>query len=430
MAEQVLDHAFEEPKAGEGFPAFTVDGGWCWFADPRAVYREGRLFTGWVDSRGSVVLGALDTRTGALERHVLHDALERDDHDNPTFEFHPDGRLMVFYSRHGKDDMYVVDAVNPGEISAWHPPRRITLNSREVNAHVYSGGVDRYTYPSPYRLGDEGGRLYLFWRGLDNKPNLSISDDDGRSWSPGRIVIFPRETYLNQRPYTKYHTNGSDRIHVAFTDGHPRNEPTNSIYYACYRDGAFYRADGSLIKRLAELPFDAREAHVVYDARLTGHKAWVWEVAEDAAGHPVIVYVRFPTDEDHRYYYARWDGSRWHDRELTGTGRWFPNTPPGETEREPNYSPGIALDRANPDVVYLSRRVNGILEIERWHTRDGGATWESTPVTAGSKNDNIRPYVVNAGETSYLLWLNVERYRHYTDYLCSLRFTALPGAAG
>src|SRR5690606_4415165 len=97
---------------------FTDDGGWCWFADPRAVYRNGRIYTGWVDSGGSVVLGAATLATGAVEQHVLHANLERDDHDNPTFAFHPDGRLMVFYARHGKDDMYVAESVRPEDISA------------------------------------------------------------------------------------------------------------------------------------------------------------------------------------------------------------------------------------------------------------------------------------------------------------------------
>ena len=30
---------------------------------------------------------------------------------------------------------------------------------------------------------------------------------------------------------------------MAFTDGHPRNEPTNSIYYAYIEDNHMYRGD-------------------------------------------------------------------------------------------------------------------------------------------------------------------------------------------
>ncbi len=408
-------------QPGESYLALAPDAGWCWFADPRAVYYNETLYAGWVDSQGSLGVGALSLSTGEVRRHIVQNELERDDHDNPTFAFHPNGRLMLFYSRHSRDDMYVVDSVEAGDISRWHPARLIQLNDVAANAHVYSGGHDRYTYPSPFRLTDEERRIYLFWRGLDHKPNLSISNDDGKTWSAGRIVVIGNETYLNQRPYTKMSSNGRDRIHMAFTDGHPRNEPTNSIHYACLRAGSFYRADGSKIGALGDLPFKAEDADVVYDARPSQIRSWVWDVATDHEENPVIVYARFARDDDHRYHYARWDGQRWHDHEVVAAGPWFPQTPAGEEEREPHYSGGIVLDPVNPDVVYLSRLVDGVREIERWQTRDRGVTWERFSVTSGSKHDNIRPYVVNAKGGSCLLWLNVEQYRHYTDYRCSLR---------
>ena len=68
---------------------------------------------------------------------------------------------------------------------------------------------------------------------------------------------------------------------------------------------------------------------------------------------PVIVYVRFTKekeDMDHRYRYVRYiDGVGWRDRELAQSGPWFPETPDGTTEREPNYSGGLTLDHSNPN---------------------------------------------------------------------------------
>ena len=49
-------------------------------------------------------------------------------------------------------------------------------------------------------------------------------------------------------------------------------------------------------------------------------------------GHPVLVYVRFPSDLDHEYFYARWTGTKWVDREIVNSGKWFADTPPGKTE--------------------------------------------------------------------------------------------------
>ena len=110
------------------------------------------------------------------------------------------------------------------------------------------------------------------------------------------------------------------------------------------------------------------------------------DVALDAADHPVIVYAVFPTDTDHRYRYARWDGTRWVDRELVRAGRSMSVDP-----AEPNYSGGISLDHDDPSIVYLSRQVNGVFEVEAWTTPDGGATWSSRPLTAPSTRGNYRP---------------------------------------
>ncbi len=393
------------------------DGAWCWFGDPRAVYHDGQVFTGWVSRDGSIRVASYDVARRLIQRTNLHPQLEADDHNNPSLLVRPDGRILVAWSRHARDDMYLAVSKRPGEIYEFEPPRRILLNSREANKHCYAGGQDSYTYPSLFHLSLER-RLYLGWRGLDFKPNLSWSDDYGRTWAPGRIYIVPGKTYLNQRPYMKIASNGADTLHFAFTDGHPRNEPENSVYYARLTRGEFQRADGSLISKLQDVPFDGRRADVVYDARRTREKAWIWDVAADAAGRPAIVYVRFPSDTDHRYHYARWDGARWHDHEIARGGGWFPETPAGQVEREPNYSGGLVLDNGDPDVVHVSIPVEGVREIERWKTSDLGASWSKLPITTRSKRDNIRPFTIRNAPAAgpRVLWMSLRRYTHYTDF--------------
>jgi hypothetical protein len=362
------------------------------------------------------MIGAYDHNTRKIQTAVLHEKLERDDHDVPSILVRDDGRLLTFYSRHSKDDFYLRISDNPEDISSWQPAQKLNVNDN----HEYPADYGRaYCYSNPYQLSEENGRIFLFWRGIANKPCVSVSDDGGRSWSKGKILIFPNETYENQRPYVKYASNYKNRIHIAFTDGHPRNEPTNGVYYACYRDSAFFRADGARITNLRSIPFGPRDADVVYDAKLTNSRAWVWDVAEDESGAAVIVYTRLPAELDHRYHYARWNGKQWHDHEITDAGKWFPQTPEGEVEGEPYYSGGIVLDHRNPSVLYLSRPVNGVFEIERWITTDKGKTWRSEAVTANSKYDNVRPFVPwnsNEGNGPHLLWMTNNRYVHYTDY--------------
>lgn len=83
-------------------------------------------------------------------------------------------------------------------------------------------------------------------------------------------------------------------------------------------------------------------------------------------------------------------------------------------QHEKHYSGGITIYRGDPDVVYLSRRVDGVHEIERWVTSDCGETWSSQPVTKGSSVDNVRPAVPlyrKPGDPA-VLWMAGVYYRY------------------
>jgi hypothetical protein len=404
-------------KPGEAFADFTKDGAWCWFSDPRAVSRDGKTHTGWVSEDGSIRMGTLDHATAMVTTAELHAKYERDDHNNPSFLFLPDQRLMAFYSKHCGPEMNARVTVRPGDTSAWEPELALPVSATPRTAK-------NITYSNPALLTGENNAIYLFWRGDTWKPTFSKSTDGGKTWSPGKVLTSRKGAGQWNRPYLKAISNGKDRIHLVFTDGHPRNETRNSVYYACYREGAFFKADGTRIAGIEDVPFAPELADCVYDAKQTGVRGWVHDLAFDGDQRPVIAYTRLPAENDHRYHYVRWNGGQWLDSEICPGGSWFPQTKPGAAEREPHYSGGLALDPANPDVVYLSRPVNGVREIERWTTADGGRTWSSEAVTAGSKFDNVRPVVVRdaAPDGPKVLWLNLHgRYVHYTDYLASVK---------
>jgi BNR repeat-containing family member len=411
------------PK-GESYRSLTDDGGWCWFSDPRAIYYKGqhkRTYAGWIDSHGNITVGFYDHDLNRIETRVVHPDLQEDDHDNPSLLIDRDGRLRMFYSKHAtRMPIFMIRSKSPEDISEWEPEETLPLN----DSITYAGASNTYTYANIMRLADEQDKLFLFWRGADFKPNFSNSHDDGKSWEKGKIFILPERIYRDRRPYLKVASNDQNAIHFAFTDGHPRDEPTNSIYYMKYQDGCLYRATGEKIMDWSALPIEPRQADVVYDATVTKEKSWIWDVAENKEGNPVIVYARFPNDSSHYYCYSIWDNSKWNNYPLINSGGWFPQTPAGETEREPNYSGGIVLDHADPSIVYLSRTVNGTFEIERWSTPDNGKNWNVEPITRDSDYDNIRPFVIRnyAGQDSLrVLWLNVKRYVHYTDYKTAIK---------
>ena len=408
-------------KPDGGFATFTSDGAWCWFSDPRAIYRYGKIFAGWMTSDGSVQIGAMTAATGAVQIVTLAPRFEADDHDSPSLLFLPDGRLAVFYSKHSnaRGDMHLRTTSKPEDISEWSP-------DRELGFLVARGrGV---TYSNPAMLSDEGNAIYVFWRGGDWKPTFSVSKDLGQTWSPPRTVIERPGTDNGNRPYVKAWNDGKGRIDLIFTDGHPRNESTNSVYFLRYEKGVFSKADGTRVGGMQDLPLDPAKCDRVYDGSTAG-RGWIWDIAEQD-GRPAIAYTRMPTEDDHRYCYARWTGKEWKDSPVAPAGKWFPQTPPGKKEGEPHYSAGMAIDPRFVDTLYLSAPANGIFEIEKWRTPDGGQSWQHEPITQHSTSANIRPFAVrNAPPGSpNLMWMNLSgHYIHYTKFLTSLQINRSGG---
>ena len=380
-------------------------GAWSWFADPRAVEVLGRYdqtFVGWIDWNGRVTVGAYDPRFGVMRSRTIG-GLFHDDHGNPALFVEPDKRLTVFWSGHNGSDMNYRSTIRPEDISAWGPTRQVPSRLP---------GSKGFTYPNPVLLPAEGNRLYLFWRGSDWSQDYATRTLDGH-WSASRRLISAQ----GQRPYLKVDSNRSNTIALAFTDGHPR-ETTTSIYYAAYRRGALWTAAGRLLARLGGAPIAPSQADRVYNGRAAGVSAWVWDVAFDSHQRPVIVYATFPSVGDHAYWYAHWTGRRWISHFMTFAG---PTISPGTIELQ--YSGGIALDHSNPSIVYVSRKVHGWFDIERWTTPNGGFSWRRTTVVRTVGADNIRPVVPRGytGGPMGLVWLH-GHYGTYTTYRTSIAF--------
>jgi hypothetical protein len=289
--------------------------------------------------------------------------------------------------------MYVRTTRRPGSIRAWGPLRTVRTNT--------PGGLG-YTYPNPLTV---GRRIWLFWRGGNWQPTFSTSRY-GRRWTRARTLLRGPGSH---RPYAKYDSNGRDSFDVAYTEGHPGSYPTG-IRFARYRRGAFRTAGGRLIARMRSLPFAARRGQSVYRARARG-RAWVFDVARDRRGRPVIAYVTYPSRRRPLYRYARWNGRRWVNRDVVRAG------PPIAG----GYPAGMSLDHENPSVVYLARRMDGHYEIERWTTRTGGRTWSHSNVTAHSRVDNLRPVAPRGldGSRDTVVWLR-GRYPGYRSYLTAV----------
>lgn len=402
------------PALGQAAPPQQPlgDGAWSWFADPRGVHYQGTknaTYIGWVAQDGDIKVASFDHGSGVRTTAVLNAKLQVDDHSNPALLVRPDGRLQVFYSRHNGGSMFYRVTRNPEDIGSWGTEETLPTNT--------SGGKG-FTYPNPMRLSAEG-KTYLFWRGGNYNPTFSTQQDGQSTWAPAQTLV----TVPGQRPYVKYDSNKTDKIGFAFTNGHPNEVSDSNIYFAYYKAGGIYKADGTRIGTLGTAITPA-QADKVFD---NANKAWVHDMAFDSQGRPVIVFAEFVSTGDHRYRYAKWLGDRWVSSEITPAGGSI-NT----DGREPYYSAGITLDHEDPRTVYLSRPVGGIFEVETWTTQNDGTSWTQTAVTAGSTTNNVRPIsprgLIPFSGAMSVVWMG-GTYTHYLEYKTSIAAVSANGGS-
>lgn len=417
-------------KRTEGY-VVSDQGAWCWFADPRALYYQNKergidaTYIGYIDTQGAIKATQYNNKTGETNEVLVRSCFQPDDHNNPTFLALPDGRIMIFYSRHTDEACfyYRISQV-AGDIT--------TLGEEKI---IKTG--EGTTYPSPFILSNDPEHIYLCWRGVEWHPTiarLTLPDKNDNvhfDWGPRQLVRYSNAENGNpvkgSRPYAKYTSNGKDKIYFAYTTTHPDNENPNWLYFSYINippSGNISRITLSDV-RGNRLSCVDKEVHPInksarYASTYSGtvvdkpdtSRDWVWQVAMDSLSQPLIAMVRISPDKtSHDYYYVRWTGKKWKKIFLENGGGHFHQTP--DTER--CYSGGIAIDPHNPHIVYASVPVQGksgkIYEIKKYTiSTDDSFTVE--PVTCNSPKNNVRPYVISGSDNkmSRLLWMNGDYY--------------------
>ena len=377
----------------DDFEKYGYNGAWCWFQDPRAVHFSGnkdKTYIGYVDSVGSVKVLSYDHNTGAFHEYTLHSTLNQDDHAAPALLVrNEDHKILIAYSAHDGETMYYRISKNPEDISDFESGQSFS-------------GTDM-SYPNLVQLSGEDNKIYLFYRTTNHKEAYRTSTDGGSTWSSESILF---DFGTTEWCYVKVAAS-EDKIHFALSN-HPAISGTHRIYYCYYYNGSFYKADGTPI---GSPPFSQSDLDVVYDSEAPGnYKAWIWDIALDESGKPVIVFAVFPSTTNHQYYYARWNGSLWEYHYITDAGGYL-------YADQPYYSGGIYLDHDDPSIVYLSKEVNGQFEIQKWKTTDGGVTWTKVAdITSNSSEKNIRPVVPrNHHPDLPVVWMH-GRYTTFHDY--------------
>ena len=324
---------------------------------------------------------------------------------------------MIFYSRHTDEPCfyYRVSRI-PGDITTLGEEKRIETKNNT-------------TYPSPFILSDDPEHIYLCWRGIGWHPTiakLSLPDDKDEVdvvWGPYQIV-----QSTGVRPYAKYMSNGKDKIYLTYTTGHPDNELPNFLYFNYIDIKTLQLTDvrGTVLSTIADGTFKVNKTGDYakqYPSTVVDNPSerdWVWQIASDRNGNPVIAMVRISDNkESHDYYYAKWNGHEWKKTFLINAGGHFHQT----RNLEKCYSAGMAIDPSNVNEVYCSLPVEGkygkVYEIVRFIMSEDGEVISKEAVTKDSQLNNVRPYMIPASEGTplRLTWM----YGNYYDWIVSLQ---------
>ncbi len=376
---------------------YNDNAAWCWYQDERAIIVNNQLIfssvgdasgTGGSARDGDIEVTTVNLSTMNSQIFTLCDALETgDDHDAAAFMVRPDGNILAVYCKHGGDSLVRWRiTTNPGDTTSWTAQQSLNVNSN------YGA-----TYENLYRL-SSSGLTYNFYRGQDYNPNVLVSSNNGSTWSiAGRLI----RTGAGTRPYAKYASNGVDKVYFTYTDGHPHNLVTN-LYCAYMQGSNIYNMSGALIGTVdtsSTSGIAPSAGTKIFDAASNGNnRAWCTDMLLDTAGNPVAAYSVYKTNDDHRYRYAKWNGTSWSDHEIAYAGQCLYTA-------EEHYTGLISINPSDVNTVYISTNADPVRgtaltssadgkrhwEVYRGFTNDGGTTWSWTAVTANSTADNLRP---------------------------------------
>lgn len=355
-----------------GVPDVTdtgVTGFWNDVAEPRAVYFNGKTYLAWVRDDGHVLVAEYDHATSTLSTPTdLITTVSPFDgvhHNAPSLMVRAsDGRIIVAVS---EDDVSATPAyfvsTNPEDTSAFGTEQ--SIGSALVSP----------TFPTIYQQDD--GDIYYWIRHYDDPVFVSgyfKSVDGGATWSAFVPVIVPRTTSAQ---YHRIGTNGS-RFDIFTTD--TNRVDTASAIYHFYLDGDddLYQTDGTLVGAAASGPYGADDGTLVKSAAEGAARCNGW--AYDDSGYPACLILVNSGGTTNLVRVARWSGSAWSVTNVVDVGGVIGGN---------LYTSSGAMDKRNPDLLYIPVKVGSYFELFRYRYDSG--TWTGTALTSGSSDDHATP---------------------------------------
>lgn len=324
-----------------------------------------------------------DHANGQLPRPtILLDKKTTDAHDNPVIALDADGYVWIFSSSHGTArPSYVCRSTEPYSIDKFE--------------HILT---TNFSYTQPYWF-DDFGFVFLHTIYAGGRMLFEMTSPDGRQWSePQKLSAIEKGHYQISWPHGK-------KLATAF-NFHPQPKGLNwrtNLYYMETDDfGKTWRtASGEKL----ELPLtQPQNAALVYDYRAEGKNVYMKDLAFDAQGRPVILFLTSggwesgPINNPRVWRTARWTGSRWELR--------------GQITSDNNYDTGSLYIENNGLWRIIGPSQTGPQpfntggEVAMWTSRDQGATWSMVrQLTRNSQyNHGYCRKPIDAHPDFYCLW--------------------------
>lgn len=383
----------------------NADGVWNTIISPRALRYAGssdKTYVGWVGAAGAVSVTSIDHDTGVKASFTLRTIVEND-HSNPALRVNASGKIQAFYSAHAGSTMYHRTATAAEDISAWATEQTETFGI----------GSPSFTYPQPLDL-SASVVLLIFRQGTSTSGDFYISEstDDGVTWG-NAVALFDagaKGAYVIAKKDP-----ASDRVDFVASDGNP-NVQTTSVYHF-YRDasGDYRKSDGTLVSTgTASLPLTTADLTTIWNGTTEAAKGFIWDIAHDSSGDPVILFAELTSETDHTMHHAAWNGLSWDVNVIDAVGG---SILPGAGQI--HASAGGCLDPADATRVFIAVNQSvdpGRCNIYQYDTSDGGATWVQGTNLTNDYTKNFRPAIpLGASPKLSLVWCR-GRYDDYNDY--------------
>jgi len=247
-----------------------INAAWCWFGSPNFLYRDGKTFIGIVDgSNGRQSVVQYNHEDNTFSKFALGTAVQKDDHNQPSFIHLSDGRLLAVYSEHSANTLFRYRvSTNANDATAWEAEQ--TVSNPQILSYSHLFKLANGNIVNIYRQGGSTGAGNWSFRIFDEN-TLTFGDIIRLHPMSGGYVI-PYQDDLDKNIIhivcTIYHPNTADNSSVA-----------NNIYYykADLSTNLAYKADDTLIGSLP-LTLGVSDLDVISEGAANTKNQWIEDV--------------------------------------------------------------------------------------------------------------------------------------------------------